>query len=115
PPQVAFQTPQWGAASQYPMMPVAEPKPKRPFPWRWAGAVVTALAVGAGCAFAVMAPQRTDLPGLKTADDGRYVFAPLNLPSLAPGQLAPGDASNTGGQHLADIRKLLLAAPQGAT
>lgn len=101
---------------QFPMgVPFAPPpKPKRPFPWRWLGAVVAAAAVGAGCAFAVMAPKRTDLPGLRTASDGRYVFAPLSLPTLAPGQLAPGDVKNSGGQHLSDIRKLLLAAPQGA-
>lgn len=101
---------------QFPMgVPFAPPpKPKRPVPWRWIGAAVTAVAVGAGCAFAVMAPKRTDLPGLQTASDGRYVFAPLNLPTLAPGQFPPGDPKNPGGRHLSDIRKLLLTAPQGA-
>ena len=103
---VAFQTPAWGA------WPAVEPKPKRPVPWRWIGAVVTAAAVGAGCAFAVMAPRRTDLPGLQTASDGRYVFAPLTLPTLAAGQDVP--SADPAGQHLADIRKLLLSAPQGA-
>ena len=90
------------------------PKPKRHFPWRWVGAVVVTLAVGAGCAFAVMAPKRTDLPGLATAADGRYTFAPLSLPTLAPGQADPTASTNAGGQHLADIRKLLLPAPEGA-
>ena len=90
------------------------PKPKRHFPWRWAGAVVVTLAVGAGCAFAVMAPKRTDLPGLATAADGRYTFAPLSLPTLAPGQADPSASANAGGQHLTDIRKLLLPAPVGA-
>lgn len=90
-------------------------KEKRKFPWRLAGAAVTMLAVGTACAFAVMAPQRTDLPGLKTASDGRYVFAPLTLPTLAPGQAAPSSTANAGSQHISDIRKLLLSPPQGAT
>ena len=95
----------------------AEPpvKEKRKFPWRWVGAVVTMLAVGAGCAFAVLAPKRTDLPGLQTSADGRYIFAPLTLPTLAPGQAAPGADGNRGQQHLSDIRKLLLSPPEGAT
>ena len=93
---------------------MVQAKPKRRFPWRWAGALATAIVVGVGCAFAVMAPPHTDLPGLKTPSDRRYVFAPLSLPTLAPGQLPPGDLANTGEQHMADIRKLLLPAPQGA-
>lgn len=96
------------------LIPLPPAKRKRRFPWRWAGAVVTALAVGAGCAFAVMAPQRTDLPGLHTASDGRYDFAPLELPTLAPGQADPTSSANAGNQHLSDIRKLLLNPPQGA-
>jgi hypothetical protein len=93
-----------------------EPKPRKKvkLPWRWIGAVVTMLAVGAGCAFAVMAPPRADLPGLKTAADGRYDFAPLVLPTLAPGQSDPGTSANAGEQHISDIRKLLLSPPKGA-
>lgn len=93
----------------------APPKPKRHFPWRWVGAVVVAVAVGAGCAFAVMAPKRTDVPGLATASDGRYSFAPLTLPALAPGQSDPSSQADAGEQHIADIRKLLLPAPAGAS
>lgn len=82
---------------------------------RWFGAIVLALAVGAGSAFAVIQPKRTDLPGLATASDGRYAFPALTLPTLAPGQADPGNTTaNPGGQHLADIRKLLLPVPQGA-
>lgn len=88
---------------------------KRKLPWRWAGAAVTMLAVGTGCAFAVLAPQRTHLPGLATAADGRYTFAPLTLPTLAPGQAAPTGDANVGEQHISDIRKLLLSPPAGAT
>jgi hypothetical protein len=88
---------------------------KRKFPWRWAGAVVAMLAVGTGCAFAVLAPQRTHLPALATAADGRYTFAPLTLPTLAPGQAAPSSDVNAGEQHISDIRKLLLSPPDEAT
>lgn len=109
---VAFVSASWDANAL--PAPFAEAKPKRNIPWRWVGAFVTAAAVGTGCAFAVMAPQRADLPGLKTPSDGRYVFAPLSLPTLSPGQLPPDDISNASGQHLADIRKLLLPSPQGA-
>ena len=92
-----------------------QPKPKRAFPWRWAGAVVVLLAVGGASAFGVLAQKRTDLPGLQTAADGRYDFAPLAMPSLAPGQSDPLSQGNAGFQHLSDIRKLLLPAPVGAT
>ena len=62
-----------------------------------------------------MHPKRTDIPGLATASDGRYVFPALTLPTLPSGQAVPGDTrDNPGNQHLADIRKLLLPAPQGA-
>ena len=88
---------------------------KRKLPWRWIGAVATTLAIGTGCTFAVLTPQRTHLPGLATAADGRYTFAPLTLPTLAPGQAAPGSDVNVGEQHISDIRKLLLSPPQGAT
>ena len=97
-----------------PLSPPPPKKPRRKLPWRWVGAVVTMLAVGTGCAFAVMAPQRTELPGLKTASDGRYDFAPLVLPTLAPGQTDPGSLSNPGSQHISDIRTLLLVPPKGA-
>jgi hypothetical protein len=82
---------------------------------RWVSAVVLAVAVAAGSALAVTHPKRTDVPGLATAADGRYVFPALSLPTLAPGEPGPGDETNNpGGRHLADIRKLLLPAPQGA-
>ncbi len=103
-------------SSAEPVEEAVEPlEPRRRFPWRWVGAVVVALAVGTGCAFAVMTPQRTKLPGLKTASDGRYTFAPLTLPTLAPGQAAPTGDANAGQQHVSDMRKLLLSPPEGAT
>lgn len=97
------------------MLASAPPKPKRGFPWRWVGAVVTVLAVGGACAYGVLEQKRTDLPGLATASDGRYDFAPISMPTLALGQSDPLAEGNAGSQHLADIRKLLLPAPAGAS
>jgi len=83
---------------------------------RWTGAVVLALAVGGGTAFAISVPHRTDMPGLSTPADGRYAFPVLSLPTLPPGQPAPSASANTTAeQHLADIRTLLLPKPDGAT
>ena len=83
---------------------------------RWTGAVAVMLAVGGGTAFALTIPQRTDLPGLGTSSDGRYAFPQLSLPALPAGQPAPASSAGAeSGQHLADIRKLLLPKPVGAT
>lgn len=83
---------------------------------RWVGAVVVTLAVGGGTAYALTLPQRTDMPGLGTSSDGRYAFPQLSLPALPAGQPAPGSPANAdSGQHLSDIRKLLLPKPTGAT
>ena len=83
---------------------------------RWFGAVVVTLGLGGGTAFALTLPQRTDLPGLGTAPDGRYTFPQLSLPALPAGQPAPSASENSEAeQHLADIRKLLLPRPLGAS
>jgi hypothetical protein len=115
---VPYGAPQYAAPPfLMPPDPVAEArrKQRRRNTLRWTGAVVLAAAVGAGSAFAVIQPKRTDIPGLATAADGRYVFPALTLPTLDPGQAEPGDIlNNPGEKHLADIRKLLLPAPQGA-
>jgi len=110
--------------SQYAAPPFLDPpdpavearrKQRRRNTLRWTGAVVLAAVLGAGSGLAVIHPKRTEIPGLATAADGRYVFPPLVLPTLAPGEPAPGDSvNNPGGQHLADIRKLLLPKPHGA-
>ena len=83
---------------------------------RWVGAVVVTLALGGGTAFALTLPQRTDMPGLGTAPDGRYDFPQLSLPTLPAGQPAPSASENSDAeQHLADIRKLLIPRPSGAS
>ncbi|WP_052069596.1 hypothetical protein [Streptacidiphilus albus] len=97
------------------------PQPKRERPWlrtllRWSVAGVVFLAVGSLTTLAVSLPKRTDMPGLKTPGDNRYVFPALQLPELPPNGLGPaeGAAQNGTTVHLADLRGLLLPAPVGA-
>lgn len=106
----------WAVPSQFP---VAPPKVRKPRPWlrtalRWSIAVVLCAAVGTGTALGVMAPRRTDVPGLKTAADARYTFPGLVLPALPSKSPAPGDDTNVDHMHSADLRRLLLPAPVGA-
>jgi hypothetical protein len=76
---------------------------------------VLCLAVGTGTAFGVMAPRRTDVPGLATPADSRYTFPPLSLPPLPSNSFAPTDKVHNSEQlHSVDLRKLLLPAPVGA-
>ncbi|MEY9965558.1 hypothetical protein ABIA33_003604 [Streptacidiphilus sp. MAP12-16] len=104
-------------AAVWAVPPNLAPPVRRKRPWvrttlRWTTAVVVCAAVGTGTAFGVMAPRRTDVPGLKTPADARYAFPALKLPRL------PSNAANqtaTGSMvHLADLRQLLLPAPAGA-
>jgi hypothetical protein len=83
---------------------------------RWSTAAVLCLAVGVGTAFAVLAPRRTDLPGLRTPGDGRYAFPALKLPALPPKASTPaqGKAVNGDPDHAANLTGLLLPAPLGA-
>ncbi|MEV7187285.1 hypothetical protein [Kitasatospora sp. NPDC093102] len=79
---------------------------------RWSCAALVFALAGTGTALAVTAPERTDLPGLATASDGRYTFAPLTLPPLPAGKEAPGGKDRS--PHHADLRYLLLPAPKEA-
>jgi hypothetical protein len=113
--------PQFDAASVWAVPPDLLPAAPRNRTWlrtalRWTTAVVVCAAVGTGTAFAVMAPRRTDIPGLRTPTDGRYVFPALTLPALPSGAVGPAEGSTGSdeGLHAADLRKLLLAAPVGA-
>ncbi|MBD0692728.1 hypothetical protein [Streptomyces sp. CBMA123] len=85
---------------------------------RWGCAALVFVLAGTGTALAVTAPERTDLPGLATANDGRYTFPPLTLPPLPSGKAAPNlkDKSDGNGKglHQADLRYLLLPAPKEA-
>ncbi|MER6630827.1 hypothetical protein ABT301_21855 [Streptomyces sp. NPDC000987] len=81
---------------------------------RWTAAVAVFAVAGAGTAYGITAMDRTDVPGLATASDGRWDYPTLTrppLPSGSPGPLAP---SNKAGAHYADLRALVLPAPKGA-
>ncbi|GGU99483.1 hypothetical protein GCM10010495_07580 [Kitasatospora herbaricolor] len=71
------------------------------------------LIAGTASAYAVTAPDRTDIPGLATPKDGRYTFPVLALPPLPSGKPAPG-APGAELRHEADLRRLVLPAPEEA-
>ncbi|CAM5479764.1 hypothetical protein [Streptomyces tanashiensis] len=97
----------------------AEPrKSRKPLLWgivRWTAAVLVCGGVGAGTAMGITAMERTDVPGLATESDGRWEYPRLALPALPEGVLRPYSDGNDGEVHHADLRKLLLPAPAGAT
>ncbi|MFB8235030.1 hypothetical protein ACFC58_00545 [Kitasatospora purpeofusca] len=78
---------------------------------RWGAAAVVCALAGTGSALAVTAPERTDVPGLATKSDGRYVFPALTLPPLPAGSAVPRENKS---RHAADLRRLLLPAPREA-
>ncbi|WP_395295020.1 hypothetical protein ACF9IK_16875 [Kitasatospora hibisci] len=78
---------------------------------RWSAAVLVFGLAGTGAALGVTAPDRTDLPGLATENDGRYTFPALVLPPLPSDKAAPRDSRS---RHAADLRFLLLPAPKEA-
>ncbi|MFF7994707.1 hypothetical protein ACFZDG_33660 [Kitasatospora xanthocidica] len=79
---------------------------------RWSCAALVFALAGTGTALAVTAPERTDIPGLATASDGRYTFPPLALPPLPSGKAAPDGKGKS--LHYADLRHLLLPVPKEA-
>ena len=97
--------------------PAEQPKKRRRLRavLRWTSAFVVMGAVGAGTAFAVTLPRRTDIPSLATKPDGRYTFPGAAIPTLPAGMLAPGDKANKNGVHPDDLRQYLLAPPKDAT
>ncbi|MFK0209620.1 hypothetical protein [Streptomyces sp. NPDC090298] len=93
-------------------------KPRRPLFLgiaRWTAAVLVCGGVGTGAALGITAMERTDVPGLATASDGRWEYPRLTLPALPQGAPRPYTDGNDGEIHHADLRKLLLPAPVGAT
>ncbi|MFE5241150.1 MULTISPECIES: hypothetical protein [unclassified Streptomyces] len=82
---------------------------------RWTAAVLVLGGLGAGTAAGITSMERTDVPGLATRDDGRWGYPRLSLPALPAGSPRPYSDSNTAEVHHADLRRLLLPAPAGAT
>ncbi len=81
---------------------------------RWTAAVVVFAVAGTGTAYGITRMDRTDLPGLATASDGRWDYPEIIRPPLPSGSPAPFADSNATGAHYADLRALLLPAPRGA-
>ena len=106
-----------------PPMPLLPPPPAAPRPprrvlravARWTVAVLVLGGFGAGTAYAITSAKRTDVPGLATESDGRWDYPRLSLPALPSGAPRPFSEGNTAEVHHADLRKLLLPAPAGAT
>lgn len=81
---------------------------------RWTAAVVVFGAVGTSAAYGITRMERTDVPGLATESDGRWDYPTLTRPPLPSGSPGPLAKANTAGAHYADLRKLVLPAPNGA-
>ncbi|WP_406366102.1 hypothetical protein [Streptomyces sp. NBC_00645] len=82
---------------------------------RWTAAVVAFAAACTAATYGITEMKRTDVPGLATASDGRWDYPEIQLPPLPSGSPRPFDEANTTSVHHADLRKLLLPSPKGAT
>ncbi|WP_326817353.1 hypothetical protein OIE61_19270 [Streptomyces sp. NBC_01762] len=82
---------------------------------RWTAAVLVLGGLGTGTALGITSMERTDVPGLATEGDGRWDYPELSLPALPAGSPRPFNEANVAEVHHADVRKLLLPAPAGAT
>ncbi|GLW68522.1 hypothetical protein Kpho02_08210 [Kitasatospora phosalacinea] len=118
PPQSPAQDPSdpwqapWQDPSQQPGAPAGPSRAERRRRWQVGGALLLAVVTGAAAAVLVTLPERTDVPGLATPNDGRYAFPELTLPPLPVGASAPADSKLK--THAADLRGLLLPLPAGA-
>ncbi|MFE7038028.1 hypothetical protein ACFU9X_00815 [Streptomyces atratus] len=82
---------------------------------RWTVAALVLGGLGAGTAFGITSMERTDVPGLATGSDSRWDYPELSLPALPAGSPRPYSDGNVAEIHHADLRRLLLPAPAGAT
>lgn len=113
------------SAAPQPAAPPAAVVPPEPWPrrdrrvlravLRWTAAVVVFAAAGTGTAYGIAGMDRTDVPGLATASDGRWDYPRIVKPPLPSGSPGPFAEDNAAGAHHADLRALLLPAPEGAT
>ncbi|MEU5123705.1 hypothetical protein [Streptomyces asoensis] len=81
---------------------------------RWTAVVTVFAALGAGTAYGITSMERTDLPGLATGSDGRWAYPEITRPPLPSGSPGPFDTGNWAMAHYADLRELVLPAPEGA-
>ncbi|MFJ8693898.1 hypothetical protein [Streptomyces roseolilacinus] len=78
-------------------------------------AVLVFGGLGTGTAYGIASMDRADVPGLATESDGRWDYPQLTLPALPEGSPRPFTDGNWHHVHHADLRRLLLPAPAGAT
>ncbi|MFJ5711956.1 hypothetical protein [Streptomyces sp. NPDC093105] len=98
--------------------PPAGPSRRRRVLWavaRWTAAVAVLGGVGTGTALGIISLDRNEVPGLATESDGRWEYPALSLPALPVDRPRPFTGSNDAEIHYADIRRLLLPEPAGAT
>lgn len=81
---------------------------------RWTAAVAVFVSVGSATAYGITRMERTDLPGLATESDGRWDYPALTAAPLPSGSPGPFAEENAAGAHYADLRDLVLPAPEGA-
>ncbi|MEU9785251.1 hypothetical protein AB0H92_30545 [Streptomyces phaeochromogenes] len=81
---------------------------------RWTAVAVVFAAVGTAAAYGITRQERTDLPGLATESDGRWNYPEIVKPPLPSGSPAPFAEANGAAAHHADLRALVLPAPEGA-
>ncbi|MFJ6572373.1 hypothetical protein ACIQNU_33700 [Streptomyces sp. NPDC091292] len=81
---------------------------------RWTAAAIVFAAVGTSAAYGITRMERTDVPGLATESDGRWDYPEIERQPLPKGSPGPFDGDNPAGTHFADLRKLVLPAPEGA-
>lgn len=81
---------------------------------RWTAAVAVFAVAGGATAYGITDRERTDVPGLATASDGRWDYPELTRPPMPSGSPGPLAQENKAGTHYADLRALVLPAPRGA-
>lgn len=97
-------------------VPAAAPEDRRKLfaALRWTAAVLVFAAVGTGVTYGIARPERTDIPGLSTRDDGRWTYPTLAKPALPAGAPLAKGPDNKARTHYAPLTGLLLPAPEGA-
>ncbi|HEX5566353.1 MAG TPA: hypothetical protein VFY14_05360 [Streptomyces sp.] len=81
---------------------------------RWTAAVAAFGVFCAGTAYGITRLERHEVPGLATESDGRWEYPELTLPALPSGSPRPFAPGNPAQIHHADLRDLLVPAPEGA-
>ncbi|WP_431782118.1 hypothetical protein [Streptomyces chumphonensis] len=81
---------------------------------RWGAAVAVFATLAGGVGYGLTRLEREELPGLAREHDGRWDYPELSLPALPYGSPRPFSDANLTQSHHADLRDLLLPAPEGA-